>query len=128
MKIRRPPRSTLFPYTTLFRSLCELSFGHVHSHAGELHQIAGIAQNRAAQTVYVPDGTVGKDHAEVQLEVLRLSERPVDHLHSSASVLRMNPGQSRAQGRRSLSGVEAENTVVLQGPEGDFPAGNQHRP
>src|SRR2546429_6161705 len=22
--IRRPPRSTLFPYTTLFRSLCEL--------------------------------------------------------------------------------------------------------
>src|SRR5256885_8190549 len=25
--IRRPPRSTLFPYTTLFRSL---SFGHIH--------------------------------------------------------------------------------------------------
>src|SRR5256886_16318620 len=23
--IRRPPRSTLFPYTTLFRSLCELA-------------------------------------------------------------------------------------------------------
>src|SRR4051812_49525178 len=23
--IRRPPRSTLFPYTTLFRSLCQLS-------------------------------------------------------------------------------------------------------
>src|SRR2546430_12682179 len=33
--IRRPPRSTLFPYTTLFRSLAEL--GHVrderHGHA-----------------------------------------------------------------------------------------------
>src|SRR5437868_13275055 len=25
--IRRPPRSTLFPYTTLFRSLCTLSRG-----------------------------------------------------------------------------------------------------
>src|SRR5258705_7185769 len=25
--IRRPPRSTLFPYTTLFRSLCELFTG-----------------------------------------------------------------------------------------------------
>src|SRR3989442_2962762 len=25
--IRRPPRSTLFPYTTLFRSCCFLSFG-----------------------------------------------------------------------------------------------------
>src|SRR3712207_8151380 len=23
--IRRPPRSTLFPYTTLFRSLCDIS-------------------------------------------------------------------------------------------------------
>src|SRR2546429_7831642 len=25
--IRRPPRSTLFPYTTLFRSLSEMNFG-----------------------------------------------------------------------------------------------------
>src|SRR5256885_12801662 len=25
--IRRPPRSTLFPYTTLFRSLCETARG-----------------------------------------------------------------------------------------------------
>src|SRR5258706_8319954 len=30
--IRRPPRSTLFPYTTLFRSLGDL-FGEVHRHA-----------------------------------------------------------------------------------------------
>src|SRR3712207_7241012 len=28
--IRRPPRSTLFPYTTLFRS---------HEHRGELHEL-----------------------------------------------------------------------------------------
>src|SRR5256885_13595679 len=28
--IRRPPRSTLFPYTTLFRSLCALDTLHVH--------------------------------------------------------------------------------------------------
>src|SRR2546429_5271965 len=26
--IRRPPRSTLFPYTTLFRSRCRASFFH----------------------------------------------------------------------------------------------------
>src|SRR3712207_7493366 len=25
--IRRPPRSTLFPYTTLFRSMCEVQSG-----------------------------------------------------------------------------------------------------
>src|SRR5947209_10086155 len=27
LMIRRPPRSTLFPYTTLFRSLCQLRVG-----------------------------------------------------------------------------------------------------
>src|SRR3712207_7758295 len=30
--IRRPPRSTLFPYTTLFRS--EVEVGHVHREPG----------------------------------------------------------------------------------------------
>src|SRR3712207_8512979 len=36
--IRRPPRSTLFPYTTLFRSLDQLARGHlpVAHHAPEL--------------------------------------------------------------------------------------------
>src|SRR2546423_15661710 len=28
--IRRPPRSTLFPYTTLFRSQLEISDGHIY--------------------------------------------------------------------------------------------------
>src|SRR3989442_16036908 len=27
LMIRRPPRSTLFPYTTLFRSICDLDRG-----------------------------------------------------------------------------------------------------
>src|SRR3989442_2939579 len=30
--IRRPPRSTLFPYTTLFRSVYELDDGEHHDH------------------------------------------------------------------------------------------------
>src|SRR2546427_4935382 len=30
--IRRPPRSTLFPYTTLFRSVVVDRYGIVHSH------------------------------------------------------------------------------------------------
>src|SRR2546428_2435199 len=29
--IRRPPRSTLFPYTTLFRSICGLGGGSLNS-------------------------------------------------------------------------------------------------
>src|SRR2546430_11796565 len=31
--IRRPPRSTLFPYTTLFRSILTASFGEGHNSA-----------------------------------------------------------------------------------------------
>src|SRR5258708_31891046 len=40
--IRRPPRSTLFPYTTLFRSLAQ-QVAHVHGHVAEvdLHR-AGV--------------------------------------------------------------------------------------
>src|SRR5258707_12866429 len=34
LMIRRPPRSTLFPYTTLFRSLC---FGQRHILASEIY-------------------------------------------------------------------------------------------
>src|ERR1039457_3141508 len=34
LMIRRPPRSTLFPYTTLFRSRANLSPGHAHAVSG----------------------------------------------------------------------------------------------
>src|SRR5258708_29415684 len=33
--IRRPPRSTLFPYTTLFRSLVQRPLDHSDLHAGQ---------------------------------------------------------------------------------------------
>src|SRR3712207_7367642 len=36
--IRRPPRSTLFPYTTLFRSLHDRHGGAVRQHDGHLQQ------------------------------------------------------------------------------------------
>src|SRR5258708_25009491 len=34
--IRRPPRSTLFPYTTLFRSLCSCPFRSLPYHGGRV--------------------------------------------------------------------------------------------
>src|SRR5256885_11207566 len=37
--IRRPPRSTLFPYTTLFRSICLEAYGKVGSAHGMLWQV-----------------------------------------------------------------------------------------
>src|SRR2546429_2396724 len=50
--IRRPPRSTLFPYTTLFRSVQKLhaqgllQFGDIAADGGlgERHQLAGAAE------------------------------------------------------------------------------------
>src|SRR5256885_11550067 len=52
--IRRPPRSTLFPYTTLFRSLFEQAlvirervFGKVHPQvASTLNEMGGVALAR----------------------------------------------------------------------------------
>src|SRR5256885_12786971 len=46
--IRRPPRSTLFPYTTLFRSVEEgAAVGlAVHGPAGRMHHEAGLVACR----------------------------------------------------------------------------------
>src|SRR2546430_8514976 len=38
--IRRPPRSTLFPYTTLFRSLIEELLAEMHVEAPEVDDLA----------------------------------------------------------------------------------------
>src|SRR3989449_5134638 len=52
--IRRPPRSTLFPYTTLFRSL-RLPLPQLIRHA----QIITEALRRAGTQAYVKIGTSG---------------------------------------------------------------------
>src|SRR3712207_7024977 len=51
--IRRPPRSTLFPYTTLFRSHLaaelrtgELGVGDVAGELDDLHRLAGVIEDR----------------------------------------------------------------------------------
>src|SRR3712207_6990735 len=47
--IRRPPRSTLFPYTTLFRSRAPLGQRHVDDDGGAV----GLAQQLQRQAVRV---------------------------------------------------------------------------
>src|SRR5687768_17950827 len=39
--IRRPPRSTLFPYTTLFRSRAQLSRRHAHASGARCSRALG---------------------------------------------------------------------------------------
>src|SRR5256885_4128029 len=59
--IRRPPRSTLFPYTTLFRSKAWLDAPREGSTAGGVLAISGWAFSTAAPVVEVQarlDGTL----------------------------------------------------------------------
>src|SRR5260370_41673882 len=52
--IRRPPRSTLFPYTTLFRS------HDPHRHVGE-HELDGLEIADRAAELHTPGGVIVGD-------------------------------------------------------------------
>src|SRR3712207_8873464 len=51
--IRRPPRSTLFPYTTLFRSVEGLALEHLHDHVHEAVRV--VAEAVHAHHALVPE-------------------------------------------------------------------------
>ena len=62
--IRRPPRSTLFPYTTLFRSLHNVSEKDLVNSASKIlkeHNLDLVVAND------VSNGTMGSDENEVYL-------------------------------------------------------------
>src|SRR3712207_6853099 len=59
--IRRPPRSTLFPYRTLFRSIHEADTEHQYARVieypdGERH--LEINEGQAAHSIYRPDSVL----------------------------------------------------------------------
>src|SRR2546423_10157702 len=47
--IRRPPRSTLFPYTTLFRSVVLLAREHVDDAVERLGRVVGVHGGRSEE-------------------------------------------------------------------------------
>src|SRR3712207_8918655 len=67
--IRRPPRSTLFPYTTLFRSLLHVAFLDLQR-AGP-RQIADVRPRHAVGLQLMVDG-VGAPDAEARLDTVRV--------------------------------------------------------
>src|SRR5260221_7386043 len=80
--IRRPPRSTLFPYTTLFRSARRVSLEFLKHNL----QLILFAQSRLATeilTTYLKDAYQGPPGEEEQLQVDRKSTR----LNSSHTVI-----------------------------------------
>src|SRR3712207_7559719 len=77
--IRRPPRSTLFPYTTLFRSLHQVArhrgVDHVHA-LGEAPEVEGVVEEDAVLLECL-GGSFGRDHAPHR--VPRQGERSEEH-------------------------------------------------
>src|SRR5256885_3426714 len=73
--IRRPPRSTLFPYTTLFRSPLHPAAGHELAHAHGARVAAAQRERVRARTV-----------REAQ-ELLQLTDRKSTRLNSSHLVI-----------------------------------------
>src|SRR5258708_37605771 len=99
--IRRPPRSTLFPYTTLFRSRLRLGrvvLGHVGAERGVVAQRAGA--DRALRR----DRLVLARDADLLLDVVAERDRapqrdllrgiPADHriLHREIRIRELHPG------------------------------------
>src|SRR5256885_2772379 len=71
--IRRPPRSTLFPYTTLFRSLCGGPPGMDRSRPGPEHTLARR--------------TAGLDASRVESQFFERADRKSTRLNSSHLVI-----------------------------------------
>src|SRR3712207_8642531 len=79
LMIRRPPRSTLFPYTTLFRSVHVVQ-GEERAHAEGL----GVPEPRLGDRVDPYDDAVGGRVERVGLRVERaLGDRKSTRLNSS---------------------------------------------
>src|SRR3712207_7442737 len=87
--IRRPPRSTLFPYTTLFRSLpiFDVAVGErAISHMGHIKMMGAIQpflSGAISKTVNMPHAATVEDIADAYLQAWRLrSEEHTSELQS----------------------------------------------
>src|SRR5437588_9716497 len=70
--IRRPPRSTLFPYTTLFRSVVRLRRSHRHGDAVDVEALGVAAQERGTALV-ARLGNEGLRHQRADRKSTRLN-------------------------------------------------------
>src|SRR3712207_7509092 len=80
--IRRPPRSTLFPYTTLFRSLAA-SPSHVGAHANLGELLVTTDRAREALTVLLAAHSLAPERPDVNTKLAALrSEEHTSELQS----------------------------------------------
>src|SRR2546430_5796947 len=82
LMIRRPPRSTLFPYTTLFRSAAGIPLGDILDDSGYAHRDAGAwaLPLRAAGAALVQDldrksTRLNSSHSQISYAVFCLKKK-----------------------------------------------------
>src|SRR5260221_11978200 len=98
--IRRPPRSTLFPYTTLFRSRVQSRALVSLTEASGGVAVAGQGRARFAETVMVPQGL--QDFVEKYFHVVvELNAR--DHVVTQTLPARSEEHTSELQSPRDLA-------------------------
>src|SRR2546430_12453825 len=89
--IRRPPRSTLFPYTTLFRSffsgsISDVAFYDRQLSASNVTALYGAGQ-RAAQVVSSVTRPSGKTYATISYAANSRSEEHTSELQSQSNLV-----------------------------------------
>src|SRR2546430_10347689 len=67
LMIRRPPRSTLFPYTTLFRSVDDDQAAVLSTSYGNCEQFLGSAGNQFWAAVWEQAAAQGQDRKSTRL-------------------------------------------------------------
>src|SRR3712207_9597282 len=77
--IRRPPRSTLFPYTTLFRSILRLA-GEALNRSDEAEELLAAYEERAAEV-----GARYGDPAATEVSVVRFLDGSAVRLYGEGS-------------------------------------------
>src|SRR2546421_11457768 len=115
--IRRPPRSTLFPYTTLFRSLLD---GARHRPGAHLRVVAFLCDP-------APRGVVERDGDALLLELhLHFDDELVHHALDGERIERCKL-DDRIEAVAGLGGEDAPGRLVPLacggGPRGTLPGG-----
>ena len=95
--IRRPPRSTLFPYTTLFRSGKELVIieGTGHAGVGSVFDLsnARVARLLGTKVVLIAAGGIGKPIDEIELNMALFEKEGVEVIGAIINKVRLEKYQ-----------------------------------
>ena len=124
--IRRPPRSTLFPYTTLFRSdvlMVAEEPGQVQSAQGTRVVVdASFAAAPALDILLVPGGIGTREQVknEVVLDWLRGQAESVEWLTSVCTGSGILAKAGVLEGHKATSNKYSFEWVMKQGPDVDW--------